>query len=43
MNRICEVCEKEIKKGTGEEFLDEECSRIFWLCDNCFAKEINNK
>lgn len=35
---ICEVCGKEIPKGTGDEFLDKSCGYRFWLCDECIEK-----
>ena len=38
MNEICEICEKEIEEGTGDEFLDRSCGYRFWLCDDCIAE-----
>lgn len=31
----CEICEKEILDGTGDEFTDMSCGYKFWLCDEC--------
>ncbi len=36
-NKICEVYEKEIPEGTGDEFLDSSCGYRYWLCDECIA------
>ena len=35
VNEICEVCEKEIPDGTGDEYTDNSCGYKFWVCDKC--------
>lgn len=35
----CDLCNKKIPEGTGDEFTDLITGKKFWLCDDCLTKE----